>query len=86
MSIKEKLINLGEAGERRSSITLLNGNELLVENCRGVSGYDENFITLQVYGMSVTVAGAPLMLESFGAQGVPITGRIHSLTLEETAT
>ncbi|MGN1119022.1 MAG: YabP/YqfC family sporulation protein, partial [Oscillospiraceae bacterium] len=60
--------------------------ELLVENCRGVSGYDENFITLQVYGMNVTVAGAPLMLESFGAQGVRITGRIHSLTLEETAT
>ena len=86
MSVKEKMLYMAEAGERRSVITLRNGNELLVENCRGVSGCDDNFITLAVYGMNVTVSGTPLMLESFGAEGVRITGRIHSLTLEETPT
>ena len=83
MSIKDKMISLGEAAARHSTITLRNGNELLIENCLGVSGCDDSFITLKVYGLSVTVAGAPLMLESFGAEGVRITGRIHSLTLEE---
>lgn len=83
MGIKDKMIYLAEAGERRSMITLKNGNELIVENCHGISGCDDNFITLSVYGMDVTVAGAPLMLESFGADGVRITGKIHSLTLED---
>lgn len=86
MSIKEKMIYMAEAGDRRSVITLRNGNELLVENCCGVCGYDDNFIRLSVYGMNVTIAGTPLMLESFGADGVRITGKIHSLTLEDVLT
>lgn len=82
MGIKEKLIELGDA-PRRSIITLRGLSELLVENCLGVSGCDEDVITLSVSGASVTIAGTPLMLESFGADGVKITGRIHSLTFEE---
>ena len=86
MGIKEKMIYLGEMGERRSTITLRNGTELLVENCRGVSSFDDNFITLSVYGLQVTISGTPLMFESFGVDGVRITGKIHSLTLEEIPT
>lgn len=83
MGVKDKLIALGDLPERRCAMTLRGLNELLVENCLGVSGYDESFITLCVYGARVVVAGTPLVLESFGANGVRITGKIHSLTLEE---
>lgn len=83
MGIKDKLIALGDLPQRRSEITLRGLNELLVENCLGVSGYDESFITLAVYGAKIVIAGTPLVLESFGAHGVKITGNIHSLTLEE---
>ena len=83
MSIKQKLIYLNKTNKHHNTITLRDGNELVVENCRGVSGCDDNFITLSVYGMELTVAGTPLILESFGTDGVRISGKIHSLTLEE---
>lgn len=83
MGIKDKLIALGDLPQQRCAMTLRGLNELLVENCLGVSGYDESFITLSVYGARVVVSGTPLVLESFGTDGVKITGKIHSLTLEE---
>ena len=83
MGIKERLIALGDLPQQRSTIILHGMTELLVENCLGVSGCDEDFITLAVYGARVTVSGTPLMLESFGMDGVKITGRIHSLSFEE---
>lgn len=83
MGIKDRLIALGDLPQQRSTITLHGMTELLVENCLGVSGCDEDFITLAVYGARVTVSGTPLMLESFGMDGVKITGRIHSLSFEE---
>lgn len=83
MGIKDKLIALGDLPQQRSVMTLRGMTELLVENCLGVSGYDEDFITLSVYGSRVTVSGTPLMLESFGMDGVKITGKIHSLSFEE---
>lgn len=83
MGVKEKLIALEDTSRKHSTITIRDGCELYVENCRCVCGYDDNFITLSVYGMDIKICGAPLVFESFGAEGVKISGRIHSLTLEE---
>lgn len=90
MGVREKLIEFEENQGRRCTITFttehgLHGdNELSVENCRCVKNCDDNFIVLSVYGMNIRVTGAPLELENFGVGSVKITGKIHSLTFEET--
>ncbi len=84
MGVKDRLIALEDSSRAHSTLILRDGEELYVENCRCVRGCDDNFITLSVSGMDIKVSGAPLTLESFGAYGVKITGKIHSLTLEET--
>ena len=83
MNVKDKLIAIEAAAARHSTITLHDAGELYVENCTCVKSCDDSFITLCVYGMDITVAGTPLVLESFGVDGVKVTGKIHSLTLEE---
>lgn len=90
MGVREKLIEFEENQSRRCTITLttengLRGNaELAVENCRCVKNCDDNYIVLSVYGMDIRVTGAPLELENFGVGSVRITGKIHSLSFEET--
>ncbi len=90
MGIREKLIEIEEQAQKKCTITITtNGGaqkdaEVRVENCRCVKSCDDNFVTLSVYGMDINVSGAPLKLENFGVGSVRITGRIHSLTFEET--
>lgn len=83
MNIKEKIFTLDDMPHRHSTITIRDGCEIYVENCRCVRGCDDNFITLSVYGMDIRISGTPLILESFGAEGIKISGKIHSLTMEE---
>ena len=83
MNIKERAAVLDDLPHRHSTITIRDGREIYVENCRCVCGCDDNFITLSVYGMNIRISGTPLILESFGAEGIKISGRIHSITMEE---
>ncbi len=83
MSIKDKLISFENEASRHCTVTMHDGRELYVENCRCIKECDDNFITLSVAGADIRVTGAPLTLESFGVNGVKISGKIHSLTLEE---
>lgn len=83
MGIKDTLIRLGEY--RGEAQTLIFGNrELCIENCRCITACDENLAVLRMEGIDIHVTGTELMLENFGAYGVKLTGRIHSLTFEET--
>lgn len=82
MGIKDTLIRLGEY--RGEAQTLIFGNrELCIENCRCITACDENLAVLRMEGIDIRVTGTELMLENFGAYGVKLTGRIHSLTFEE---
>lgn len=90
MSIREKLIEIEEQAQRKCSITITTdgrepeNSEIRVENCRCVKSCDENFVILSVCGFDINISGTPLMLENFGVGSVRITGRIHSLTFDET--
>lgn len=90
MGIREKLIELEDQAMKKCTITvttdggLQNGSELRVENCRCVKSCDDNFIILSVYGMDIHISGTPLILENFGIGSVRVTGKIHSLTFEES--
>lgn len=83
MGLKETLIRLGDMPQLHSQITIRDSSELCAENCRCVSGYDENLVVLRMESILVHIAGTELVLENFGAYGVKITGRIHSVTMEE---
>lgn len=83
MGVKEKLISLENEAARHFTITIRDSGELYIENCRCVRECGDNFITLSVYSADIRIAGTPLVLESFGVNGVKISGKIHSLTLEE---
>lgn len=81
MGLKETLIRLGDCtGE--PCITLRGDYELCAENCRSISACDENTAVLCMKGLDVRVVGTELTIENFGAYGVKLTGRIHSLTVE----
>ncbi len=81
MGLKETLIRLGDCmGE--PVITLKGDYELCAENCRCITACDENTAVLCMNGQDVHVVGTELTLENFGAYGVRLTGRIHSLTVE----
>ena len=90
MGIREKLIELEEQTQKKCTVTITTDGrspektEVRVENCRCVKSCDENFVILSVYGFDVNISGTPLTLENFGVGSVKITGRIHSLTFDET--
>ncbi len=81
MGFKETLIRLGDCtGE--PCITLRSDTELCAENCRCITACDENTAVLCMRGQDVRVVGTELTVENFGAFGVILTGRIHSITVE----
>ena len=82
MGLKETLIRLGDI-QGESRITLFGTRELCAENCRCITACDDNLTVLRMEGLDISVTGTELVLENFGAYGVKLTGRIHSLTLEE---
>lgn len=82
MGLKETLIRLGDI-QGESRITLFGNRELCAENCRCITACDDNLTVLRMEGLDISVTGTELVLENFGAYGVKLTGRIHSLTLEE---
>lgn len=90
MGIRDRLIEMEEQSQKKCTVTittdggLQNGSEIRVENCRCVKNCDDNFVLLSVYGMDINISGCPLVLENFGVGSVRITGKIHSLTFEET--
>ena len=82
MGIKEKLIRLSEVRDE-AQVTLRGSRELCAENCRCITACDENLAVLSMEGLTLRVTGTGLSLENFGAFGVKITGKLHSLTVEE---
>lgn len=81
MGLKETLIRLGDC-TGAPCITLRGNNELCAENCRCITACDENVAVLCMKGQDIRVVGTELTLENFGAYGVKITGKIHSITVE----
>ncbi len=84
MGIKDTLIRLSET-PAESVVSITGIRELCAENCRCITACDEDLAVLQLKGMSMRVVGTGLVLENFGAYGVRLTGRIHSVTFEESA-
>ncbi len=91
MGLKQKLTALGELPWKHSLVTLRDGCELCAENCTEVVGCtdrsDSGEIVLKIRcdgaDRLLRVCGGGLMLESFGAYGVRISGDITSMAFIE---
>ena len=91
MSIKQKLTDFGELPWRHSVITLKDGCDLSAENCTAVVGCTDQqdsceiVLNIRCNGTDrlMRVCGSGLILESFGAYGVHITGNIASVSFIE---
>lgn len=91
MGMKQKLTNLGELPWKHSVVTLRDGCDLCAENCTAVVGCTDSqegceiVLNIRCSGADrlMRVCGSDLLLESFGAYGVRITGNITSMSFIE---
>ena len=83
MSIKERLIRLGDIPVEHCELRLVDDEELYAQNCLGITHCDENIIEFENYRERVAVTGTGLIIESYGVMGLKIIGKIHSVTMEE---
>lgn len=91
MGIKSRLTELGELPWRHSVVTLRDGCDLCAENCTAVVGCTdctdngEIVLKLRCCGTErlMRVCGSDLILESYGAYGVRITGKITTVAFIE---
>lgn len=62
-----------------SQIELMSNREALVDGCKGVVEYNEDFIRLNLGSMMVRFCGRSLQLRSMSEQSVVIEGFIQSI-------
>lgn len=88
MSVKEKMIELGELPYTGMTVTIHEDN-LTAENCAAVLGFTDSReaageILLRLRnGRLMRVCGDRLILESMGGYGVRINGRIKAVSFIE---
>lgn len=65
---------------KHSEMQFTDNTELLIEGCRKVIVYDENYIKLELASMGAAVDGLELTMRNFSIGGVVIKGKIRSVT------
>ena len=91
MGIKQKLTAMGELPWKHSVVTITDGCDLCADNCTavvGCTGEQENgeiVLKIRCNGADrlMRVCGNDLILESSGAYGARITGRITGVSFIE---
>ena len=91
MGLKQRLTAVGELPWKHSVITINDGCDLCAENCTAVVGCtggdasSEIVLKIRCNGTDrlIRVCGGDLLLESFGAYGVRITGNISGINFIE---
>lgn len=62
-----------------SQIDIMSNREAIIEGCRGVLEYNEDYIRLNLGNMSVRFCGRALQLRSLSEESVIIEGFIQSI-------
>lgn len=63
-------------------ITITGFNELIIENYKGILGYEDYYIKLNTYIGSININGFGLNLDKMTEDCLKITGKIESLDIE----
>lgn len=78
-SFDEKEINENNSVLCKSHIELFSNREIVIEGCRGVAEYRDDYIKLRLQKGSVTICGNEFCIVSFENGSVVIRGNISSL-------
>lgn len=63
-------------------ITITGFNELIIENYKGILGYEDYYIKLNTYIGTISINGFGLNLDKMTEDCLKITGKIESLDIE----
>ena len=63
----------------RSHIELFSNREIIIEGCRGVDEYREDYIKLKLIKGSITLCGSEFCIKSFENSSIVVNGNISSL-------
>lgn len=63
-------------------ITIIGFNELIIENYKGILGYEDYYIKLSTYIGTININGFGLNLDKMTEDCLKITGKIESLDIE----
>ncbi len=86
--IQNKLERILEIPKELSStepkITIMNFNEMLIENYKGILEYQEFFIRISTYSGIININGFNLNLTEMTSDDVMIIGKIETIDFEPT--
>lgn len=66
-----------------SQIQITGNHEVLIENCKKILEYNDIFIKVKTWDLTVQVWGSGLKVNDFGSNGVYVYGKIQSVELAE---
>ncbi len=64
-----------------TQIQITGSREVLVENCRKILEYNDVFVKVKTWDMTVQVWGSGLSVNDFNSGGIYICGKIQSVEL-----
>lgn len=79
----EKYDKFFNSSRKHSAIQIYDNKCISVEQCMGISEFDENRIRIELAASFLVVTGLELKMRNFSKYGVEIKGKIHSLDFEE---
>lgn len=65
---------------KHSELQLTDNTELIIDGCKKVIEYDDNFIRLLLADREISIVGVSLKMRNFSNFGVVVNGKINSLT------
>ncbi len=69
--------------KRHTAIQLVDNERMVIENCKGVSVFNENQIVLRLSKCVIKIVGLNLRMKNFNQMGVEISGRFHSIGFDD---
>ena len=76
---KERKTVVPDLHLNEAKIEMLSNREIIVDGCKGVVEYGENFIKLNIGELSLDVAGIDLVIESFDGGVAIIRGKFTDI-------
>jgi len=66
-----------------SQIQITGNREVLVDGCRKILEYNDIFVRVSTWEMTVNIWGSGLQVSDFGSGAIYISGKIQSVELEK---
>ncbi len=81
--IIEKYDKFFNGSRKHSAIQIYDNKRISIEQCMGITEFDENRIKIELMASFLVITGLELKMRNFNKYSVEIKGRIHSVNFEE---